>query len=374
MTGSLQKKGKVWYAVINTFNEKGKRQLKWISTAKNKKPDAQKVLTEILSKMDKNTYIDPVKTLFSDFMLDWLDNIIKSHIEQTTWEGYTTNIRVHIEPYFKAKRLKLSEITAMDLQQYFNKKLNEGLSACYLKKHHANIKKALDYAAKLGLINNNPIEHVTMPKIKKHDAKYYTVEQLEQLLTVTKGSNIESAVFLTVHYGFRRGEVLGLRWNDINFKEGTLKVCNTRTRVAKDVEKKPKSESSLRTLPLIPRVTEYLKELKGQQEKDKNTFGNCYNDNDYVCRYTDGTPVNVNTIDHAFKRTLEDNKMLHIRFHDLRHSTASYLIKNGLSLKEIQIWLGHSDISITANIYTHVDSEMKKNTASKINELFTTAS
>lgn len=121
MTGSLQKKGKVWYAVINTFDEKGKRKIKWISTGKSKKPDAQKVLTEILSKMDKNTYIDPVKTLFSDFMLDWLENIIKSHIEQTTWEGYTTNIRVHIEPYFKAKRLKLSEITAMDLQQYFKK-------------------------------------------------------------------------------------------------------------------------------------------------------------------------------------------------------------------------------------------------------------
>ncbi len=374
MTGSLQKKGKVWYAVINTFNEKGKRQLKWISTGKNKKPDAQKVLTEILSKMDKNTYIDPVKTLFSDFMLDWLDNIIKSHVEQTTWEGYTTNIMVHIEPYFKAKRLKLSEITAMDLQQYFNKKLNEGLSACYLKKHHVNIKKALDYATKLGLINSNPIQHVTMPKIKKHDAKYYTVEQLEQLLTVTKGSNIESAVFLTVHYGFRRGEALGLRWSDINFKEGTLKVCNTRTRVAKNVEKKPKSESSIRTLPLIPRVTEYLKSLKQQQEEHKNAFGNCYNDNDYVCRYSDGTPVNVNTIDHAFKRTLEDNKMPHIRFHDLRHSTASYLIKNGLSLKEIQIWLGHSDISITANIYTHVDSEMKMNTASKINELFSAVS
>ncbi len=164
MTGSLQKKKNVWFAVINTYDNEGKRKPKWISTKQKKKPEAQKVLTEILSKMDKNTYIDPVKTLFSDFMLDWLDNIIKSHIEQTTWEGYTTNIRVHIEPYFKVKRLKLSEITPMDLQQYFNKKLNKGLSACYLKKHHANIKKALDYATKLGLINSNPIQHVTMPK------------------------------------------------------------------------------------------------------------------------------------------------------------------------------------------------------------------
>ncbi len=370
MTGSLQKKGKVWYAVVNQYSENGERKLKWISTHEKKKPDAQKVLTEILSKMDKNTYIDPVKTLFSEFMTDWLDNVIKSHIEQTTWDGYNTNIRVHIEPYFKVKRLTLSEIKPMDLQSYFNKKSKTGLSACYLKKHHANMKKALDYAVKMGLLNSNPIQHVTLPKIKKYDAEYYSVEQLEKLLLITKGTNIESAVFLASHYGFRRGEVLGLRWKDINFSEGILKVCNTRTRVATNVEKRPKSESSIRTLPLIPIVADYLKALKEQQEEDKNTFGNCYNYNDYVCRYSDGTPVNVNTIDHAFKRTLEENKMPHIRFHDLRHSTACYLIKHGIGLKEIQVWLGHSDISITANIYAHVDAEMKRGTASKINELF----
>jgi integrase len=161
------------------------------------------------------------------------------------------------------------------------------------------MKKALDYAAKMRLLNSNPIQHVTLPKLKKYDAEYYSVEQLEKLLSITKGTNIVSAVFLASHYGFRRGEVLGLRWSDIDFKEGVLKVCNTRTRVATNVEKRPKSESSIRTLPLIPLVVEYLKALKEQQEEDKNTFGNCYNENDYVCRYSDGTPVNVNTINHV---------------------------------------------------------------------------
>lgn len=178
---------------------------------------------------------------------------------------------------------------------------------------------------------------------------------------------------MTAHYGFRRGEALGLRWKDIDFKDGVLKVCNTRTRVASNVEKRPKSESSLRVLPLIPRVCEYLQNLIQQQEADKQEFGDCYQENDYVCKYRNGTPLNVNTINHAFKRILKANDMPHIRFHDLRHSTASYLLKNGLSLKEIQTWLGHSDISTTANIYAHVDAEMKRNTAAKINELFKSA-
>ncbi len=187
------------------------------------------------------------------------------------------------------------------------------------------MKKALDFAVKMGLLNANPIGFVQVPKIKKYDANYYTVEQLDNLITITKGTIIESAVYLTVHCGFRRGEILGLRWQDIDFKEGVLKVRNTRTRVATNVEKRPKSESSIRTLPLIPRVNEYLKALKEQQEQDKNLYGNSYKESDYVCRYEDGTPVNVNTIDHVFKRILANNNMPHIRFHDLRHSTACYV-------------------------------------------------
>lgn len=372
MTGSLQKKGNVWYAVINQINERGERRQKWISTRKTRKPEAQVILTDILSKMDNGKYYDPVKILFSDFMIDWLDNIIKNEVEPTTWEGYNTNVKGHIEPYFKTKRITLSELKPIALQKYFNDKYKDGLSACYLKKHHANIKKALDFAVKMGILGNNPIEHVSLPKLKKYDSNYYTVVQLDKLIDITKGTIIESAVFLTIHYGFRRGEVLGLRWMDIDFDEGILRVRNTRTRVATDIEKMPKSESSIRTLPLMPNVVEYLKTLREQQENEKNEFGDCYKDSDYVCRYADGIPVNVNTINHSFKRILEVHKMPHIRFHDLRHSTASYLLKNGLSLKEIQIWLGHSDISITANLYTHVDAEMKRNTANKINELFKT--
>lgn len=181
---------------------------------------------------------------------------------------------------------------------------------------------------------------------------------------------IKTSVFLTVHYGFRRGEVLGLRWSDIDFEDGTLTIHNQMTKVNHEVEKCVKTKSSIRILPLIPNVTDYLKKLKVKQKENKLLLGIEYKDNDYVCKYADGTPTNITTLNHTLTRLLEKHNMKHIRFHDLRHSTASYLLKNGLSLKEIQEWLGHSDIKITANIYAHIDVEMKKNTANKINELF----
>lgn len=201
-------------------------------------------------------------------------------------------------------------------------------------------------------------------------ASYYTVEQLEKLLELTKGTSIESVVFLTAHYGFRRGEVLGLRYSDIDFVEKTLTVRNTRTKVKSAVEKQPKSIASYRTLPLMPMVEKYLVDLKKKQEQDKILFGSEYQCNDYICKTANGAPININSLSHIFKRILEQNDMPHIRFHDIRHSVASYLLKNGVSLKEIQLWCGHSDISVTAMFYTHVDLEMKRNAGEKINALF----
>ena len=263
------------------------------------------------------------------------------------------------------------------IQNYFNEKYSSGkrreeggLSPSFLKKHYSVLKRALDYAVKIKLIPINPILNVELPKQQRYNAKYYSVEQLEKLLEITKGTIIESVVFIAVHYGLRRGEILGMRYEDVDFKEKTITIRNTRTKVRTDVEKRPKSDASMRTLPLIPRVEEYLMKLKESQAMDKLLFGKEYNDNDYICKYADGTPVNIGTLSHKFRKILEKNQMPHIRFHDIRHSVASYLLKNGISLKEIQLWCGHSDIAVTAMFYTHVDIEMKRNTGNKINELF----
>jgi len=380
MNGSLQKKGKVYYAVVSRKDINGKFKTTWISTKSEKKNEALKALNEILYKMEHEEYVDTNNILFADYMEYWLNNVIKNQVETSTLEGYSYNLSTHILPYFRSRNIKLQDLKPMHLQNYFNEKYENGrvngkggLSANLLSKHYANMKKALDYAVNNKILNSNPIVNITLPKKAKFTGSILKIEKLEKLLECVKGTIIENAVTLTAYYGFRRGEILGLRWQDIDFDENTLTIQNTRVRVKNEIEKSPKTESSKRTLPLIQNISDYLKLLKAKQLDDSKLFGDCYKVNDYICKYQDETPLNICYYDHIFKKILIQNKLPVIRIHDLRHCTASFLLKQGVSMKEIQVWLGHSDISTTMNIYAHVDFEMKREAASKINNMFANA-
>lgn len=369
MNGSLQKKGKTYYAVISTKDENGKNKTIWKSTGCKLKSDAKKVLNDLLVEMENGDYIQPNKMLFYDFMLFWLDNVICYQVEPTTLESYRFNVNKHVIPYFTEHKLELNQLNVMNMQKYFDYKYSNGSSANLLYKHYSNMKKALDYAVKNRMIKYNPILDVSLPKKKKYTIKLLNQSEFEKLLEVIKGTPIETAVYLTVNYGLRRGEVLGLRWQDIDFENKCIRICNTRTKMSSDFEKQPKTESSNRTLPLIDNVAEYLKKVKQQQEKDKKLFGNCYYNCDYVCRNIDGKPISPGSYNHRFRSLLIANDMPLIRVHDLRHLNATMLLRQGISAKEIQVWLGHSQISTTLDIYTHVDFEMKKATANILNNL-----
>ncbi len=379
MTVSVQQKKGLWYVVVSYKKENGKWATKWHKTGLEVKGNKKRAeaMAEDIMKQYRNVVDIESNWKVDEYLLYWYYHVIKNKVELTTWEGYGTVIEAHLIPYFKSKNLTLQGLKTSDIQLYFNHKYEcgringkGGLSANYLKKHYAILKKALDHAVKTGKIAVNPILRVEMPKTHTYIASYYTVEQLEKLLEITNGTSIESAVFLTAHYGFRRGEVLGLRYSDIDFEAKTLTVCNTRTKVKSTVEKQPKSAASHRTLPLMPRVEKYLLHLQERQAENERLFGSAYQRNDYVCKLPDGRPLNINSLSHSFRRILRKNGMPPIRFHDLRHSVASYLLKNGISLKEIQLWCGHSDISVTAMYYTHVDLAMKRNAGEKINALF----
>ncbi|WP_418790343.1 site-specific integrase [Phosphitispora sp. TUW77] len=374
MNGSLQKKGNMWYAVISL---EGKKQ-KWISTKTKDKNKAKVVLRDILTKMENDLYIDPTKVKFLDFMDDWLNLVISKEIEKTTLESYQLTYKSHIKPYFQKLNLSLSDLKTIHLQKYINEKHENGrrdgkggLGGNTLRKHKILLKSCLDYAVKMRLIGKNPIDNVVLPKKDKFTGSYYNAEQIERLLEIVKNTPIETPVFLTVYYGFRRGEVLGLKWSDVDFKEGTITINNTRVRYSKvSVDKSPKTEKSRRTLPLMKLVSSYLKKLKLKLNNNKMAMGKDYQDNQYVCCWENGQLYSVSFINHKLTKLLSEYEMPHIRFHDLRHSTASFLLKQGFSLKEIQEWLGHADITTTANIYSHVDMEMKKNIANRLDTRF----
>lgn len=257
-------------------------------------------------------------------------------------------IKSRINPYFKDKGLTLSELTPKHIQDYYLYSLNvEKVSANTVIHRHANIRKALQYALKLGLIDFNPADRVERPKKNKYVATTYNEKELENLFSVVKGKRIEFAVTLGAFYGLRRSEIVGIKWDAIDFERKTFTIKHTVTEVMLDgkvtmVDKeRTKTKSSYRTLPLVKPFEEL--EL-----------------------------VRPNFITQNFTIVLANNKLKKIRFHDLRHSCASLLYAHGVSLKEIQEWLGHSDISTTSNIYTHLDYSSKVSSANAILSVFPT--
>ena len=185
---------------------------------------------------------------------------------------------------------------------------------------------------------------------------------------MAKGTTIEPAVILGLFYGLRRSEVVGLRWRDIDFNNNTITICNTVTKLVTQTEQEQtKSKASRRTMYIIPETKQYLLELKKQQVKNKEMFGAEYHDGDHVCVWADGRLLNPEYVTHAFNKLLVQKNLPKIRFHDLRHTAGSLLLEKGLSIKQIQEYLGHEQVSTTLDIYGHLSVEGKKEAASTIN-------
>lgn len=374
VTGHLRKRGKYWYLVYyDGVGTNGKKKYKWVNTKCEKKPEAEKVKRKILTQIDNGTYVEPNNIMFGAYIKEWIEEI-KDSIAETTYEDYKGRIDKYIEPYFR-KRL-IQKLKPKDIRDYYKWLRKEhNLSINTIHRHHANIHKCLDYAWREdGIVQYNVSDAVELPQKEKYQAKFYDGKLIKKLLETVKGTYVESAVTITIGLGLRRGEILGLKWEHINFDLQEVYIESTRVRNKKEHTKAPKTESSRRTLKLPEYLVKYLKHLQLEQKKNKEwKYKDSYNDSGYVCCKEDGSPISINYINEAFTKVLAKNNLPHIRFHDLRHSNATYLLKNGVTIKELQEWLGHSSIVTTGDIYAHVDSEQKKEIARKSNTMFKVA-
>jgi len=373
LTGSLQIKNGKYYAVINYHNEHGKRKQKWVNTnleVRGNKRKAEEFLNKLLIQ-DFSSYKQKSEILFCDYMKYWVESQ-KGKVEESTQQGYLNVLNKHIYPYFSAKRIKLNNISAHDISKYYDFKLKQGLSPSTIKKHHANIRKCLKSAVIEDLISANYADRVELPKVEQYNAAFFDSEQIKNLLDKAKDCEIEHIIILCVYYGLRRSEVLGLKWDAVNFNNNTIRICNTVTYMYTMCEKeRTKNSSSNRTLPLIPVVREYLLSLKKNQEENRKLFGNCYQESDYICVKMDGSRITPHAASRKFRTFLKNNGFPHIRLHDLRHSCASLLISQGIDIKVIQEWLGHSSIATTGNIYGHLQFEQKISTGITLENLLT---
>ena len=385
IAGHLQIKNDYYYMVLSYLDANGKRKQPWFPTGlpiKNNKKRAEKMLLEL-----RQTYVPPAEhksngelsadMLFADYMELWLE-VVRNSIEITTFSSYTQMVKGKIVPYFRKTGVKLGELQARHIQSFY---LYELKTVCpnTVIHEHANIHKALKYAVKMDLIPFNPADKVERPKKQRYIADYYRQEELERLLEASKDHPYSLLIQMTAFYGLRRSEALGLKWDAIDFERDTITIKHIVTNAKIDGKceivcaDRAKTKSSLRSLSLVSNIREKLLALREQQKENRRVCGNCYSKkyDGYVFVDAMGNILNPRSVTANFSKLLEQNGLRHIRFHDLRHSCASLLLANDVPLKQIQEWLGHSDIGTTANIYSHLDYKSKITSANVMDNILT---
>lgn len=382
MTGSLTVKNGKYYAILNIY-ENGKRKKKWISSdlpEKGNKRRAEQFLREKLGEYERMEGIVRSDVLFSDYVRIWLEQTARK-VDAVTMQGYRVLADSHILPYFDSAKIPLVKLDYKEIQKYMDAKYQSGrkdgkggLSARSLKLHKNIINQALNLAVQNKLIPSNPCQFVAMPQLVRNESCFYNATQLKALFAALADDPLLPLVKITALYGLRRSELLGLQWDSIDFERKTMTIRHTVAKVTEVVAKdKTKNASSHRTFPLTAEALEIFKRAKCMEQQNRLAFGNQYQENPYVFKWPDGHTYSPDYISHRFNDLLKKHNLPHIRFHELRHSCASMLIAMGWTLKDVQEWLGHSDIKMTANIYSHLDTSRKNNIAESLAEKFSAA-
>lgn len=370
VAGHLTLKNDRYYAVLNYRNAGGQRKTKWISLGlpeKGNKRKAEAELARLRAEFEPPKEVGDLSSdmLFADYLLEWLE-IAKGRLAVATYSSYAAMIKKPIGPYFRQRNLTLRELEARHLQMFYSEMFRKVKPNTVIH-YHAIIHSALKYAVKTDMLVQNVADKVDRPKKNSFQPVFLSVEEMQKMFEALRGTKLELPVLVAAFYGFRRGEVLGLKWDAIDFERGTISVIRTVTTITLDgkqteIEQQfAKTKSSLRTLPLIGSFREYFLQVKEAQELNKQICGNCYNHKYDGFVFVDelGERMRANYLTSAFPKFLESHGLRRMRFHDLRHSCASLLLANGVPLKHIQEWLGHSDFTTTANIYAHLDYKSK---------------
>ena len=374
VAGHLTLKNGRYYAVLNYRNAGGQRKTKWISLGlpeKGNKRKAEAELARLRAEFEPPKEVGDLSSdmLFADYLLEWLE-IAKGRLAVATYSSYTAMINKPVGPYFRQRNLTLRELKARHLQMFYSEMLRKVKPNTVIH-YHAIIHSALKYAVKTDMLVQNVADKVDRPKKNSFQPVFLSAEEMQKMFEALRGTKLELPVLVAAFYGLRRGEVVGLKWDAIDFEQGTISVKRTVTSTIIDgkyqefEQQSAKTKSSLRTLPLIGSFREYFLQVKEAQELNKQVCGNCYNYEYDGFVFVDelGERMRPNYLTEYFPKYIAKHGMPKMRFHDLRHSCASLLLANGVPLKQIQEWLGHSDFSTTANIYAHLDYRSKISSA-----------
>jgi integrase len=302
------------------------------------------------------------------FLERWLDEVAKPKVGPRTYESYRQQLRLHVLPELGKKRL--TQLSPADLQRYMNQKLAGGLSPRTVQYHRAILRRALSQALRWGLVARNIATLVDPPRVPRKQIEPLSPEETEQFLRAVRGQRLEALYTVALALGLRQGEALGLRWADVDLERAVIRVQVQVQRIAGTLQlTELKTDKSRRTVSLPAFAVDALREQKIRQLEERLLAGARWQDHGLVFPSTIGTPMDARNLVKQYHALLERAGLPRKRFHDLRHTCATLLLIQGEDLNVVKEVLGHSQISITADLYQYVVEALKRRAADKMQAL-----
>jgi integrase len=362
--GSIYKhKDRMWVAAISA---QGRRVVKYFKT----RHDAQDWLQEARNQIQSGLTFLASQITVRDYLLQWLSGHENS-IRPKTAHQYGQIINQHIAPIIG--KLKLKDLRPDQIQALYAAESRAGRSQRSILLEHAVLHRALDQALRWGLIGRNPAQAVSRPKIRRKEMLTLSQDQVKVFLDAARWSRHQTLYWLAVTTGLRQGEILGLKWSDLDWMTRRLKVQRQlqRTKTGGNLFTDPKSEAGRRSVVLSRITISKLRAQRAVLSYERLFAGARWKDNDLIFPSTLGTPLDLMKLHKDFKGILHKAQLPNLRFHDLRHTAATLMLAQGIHPKVVQERLGHADIALTLNTYSHVLPDIQEEAAEKLDQLFT---
>ena len=355
--GSIsRRKGGGWMAQYVVYTAEGrKRRTLYGGT----RAEVAAKLAKFLSDQEGGLTFDAGKQTLDDYLDRWLNDSVRGTVRQSTFERHEQIIRLHLRPSLGS--IKLKALRPAHVQGFYRESLDSGLSPATVHKIHAVLHKALGQAVGWSLVPRNPTEVVTPPRPAPDEVRPLGSEQVKVLLEAASGERFESIYVLAIYTGLRQGELLGLKWDDVDLGDGLVRVRRTLTRHrGRLLLSEPKTKRSRRTVRLTEPAVDALRDHLARQVVQIEGLGDAYRDQGLVFATQTGALVNPSNLrKRSFAPLLERAGLPKIRFHDLRHTCATLLLARNVNPKIVSEMLGHATISITLDTYSHVLPDMQ---------------
>lgn len=378
MRGHLRKRNKnSWSIVLDAGRDPttGRRKQQWVSV-KGTRKEAERKLMEMIHQVETGAFVKPTRLTFGAFLQGWYRDYVSTHLRSGTAEGYEGIIRVHLLP--NLGHVPLSRLQPSHLQAYYANALASGrrdrktggLSAKTVLQHHSVIRRALNHAVRWGLVIRNVAQAVDPPRPEYREMRSLDSDGVDLFLQAARDTVYHPLFHLDIYTGLSRSELLGLRWKDVDLMMSSLSVVQVLHRLSggRLVFEEPKAVRRRRAIALTPTSVVALREHRARVKQEKEVLGVPLKPEALVFAHPNGSPMLPSTVSHAFTRIARKAGLQGLRLHDLRHTHASLMLRQGVHPKIIQERLGHATISTTMDIYSHVLPGMQQEAAKKFDE------